>query len=762
MAEIYKQQIEHRSGGGSLLRSAPYRDYISQSLGALSEGFGKLSEYFQYRDDKELASKMNLVAKEVDADIVHWEDFSAEGLDALMAQSMEKYDKAMAESPYDAQNRFNTYNPEARNIFELKAKEDIFTVANKFVFEETQRDFNVIASDVSGINDIEAKEAKGPKDPADIKADLLAALDKVNENKSGLLNVAQLGQLTDSLGHKVAAQSIGQAIIDGRVGDAEKLLGDKVFTKFLGPDEILSFKSRIQHLKDSQEEDEKAAPGYKDRANFLIALRDGMYEIGGPEYADSTMNWLTERLRSGQSIGDQRVLEWIDFDGDGEADGIPLRDLALKIGVGVEGINAWDSTPMTARQLAINEYEKIVEPALPMEYKRRRSYLAESFTRGLEQYLVEDDEGKKTIYDFTDISNDELLDKMRDAEELQWYRIGLDNNVLKQLDSFLNTVEAKKAEAGKAISIELDPIQQNMAGFTAGKTFYGGGNLTEAMVRSLQEGEEKPSVVEGMMKNTLEFKTKPLQESAYRRVEAAEAVVSGIAGNEKDKIDAIKKLGSILASGDLAPTRTNLPYFDDGGAALSNSIAAGVGRLMKTLGEVDEKGNLAAPNANTYRFMTYAIPVILGYISVKGNEDDIKNTGIKPGVINDENVVDLVLAMQNRYKPVLNDNLIASNTAGAYRDQPGPSAPEIYGIQKSDAYEMLMSAYKIAASEGMVKEGVTPDQNTMISIAFAINKLIKDEKPKTYVPAEDSGAQKRLDYKTKAMQQYKKITKKGQ
>ena len=125
MAEIYKQQIEHRSGGDSLLRNAPYRDYISQGLGELSEGFGKLSEYFQYRDDKELASKMNLVAKEVDADIVHWEDFSAEGLDALMAQSMEKYDKAMAESPYDAQNRFNTYNPEARNIFELTAQSSL-------------------------------------------------------------------------------------------------------------------------------------------------------------------------------------------------------------------------------------------------------------------------------------------------------------------------------------------------------------------------------------------------------------------------------------------------------------------------------------------------------------------------------------------------------------------------------------------------------------------------------------------------------------
>jgi len=745
MAEIYKQQIEHRSGGDSLLRNAPYRDYISQGLGELSEGFGKLSEYFQYRDDKELASKMNLVAKEVDADIVHWEDFSAEGLDALMAQSMEKYDKAMAESPYDAQNRFNTYNPEARNIFELKTKEDIFTVANKFVFEETQRDFNVIANDISEI-----------KDPAKAKAALLAALNKVNENKSGLLDVTQLGQLTDSLGHKASAQTIGQAIIDGRVGDAEKLLGDKVFTKFLGPDEILSFKQRIQALKLSQLKDEKNAPGYKDRANFLIALRDGMYAMYGPnENIDATMNKLTEKLRSGQSIGDQTVLEWVD------GVGIPLKDLVAKLGIGAEALDYWDTTPMTTRQLAINEYEKIVEPALPMEYKRRRSYLSESFMRGLEKYLVEDDEGKKTIYDFSNMTNDELLDKMRDAEELQWYRVGNDNSVLKTLDSFLNAVDAIKAEAGKDISIELDPIQQNMAGFTAGKTFYGGGNLTEAMVRSLQEGEERPSVIEGMMKNTLEFKSKPLQESAYRRIEAAEAVVSGIKGNEKDKIDAVKKLGSILASGDLAPTRTNLPYFDDGGVALSNSIAAGVGRLMKTLGEVDEKGNLAAPSANTYRFMTYAIPVILGYISVKGNEDDIKNTGIKPGVINDENVVDLVLAMQNRYKPVLNDKLIASNTAGAYRDQPGPSAPEIYGIQKSDAYEMLMSAYNIAASEGMVKEGVTPDQNTMISIAFAINKLVKDEKPKTYVPAKDSGAQKRLDYKTKAMQQYKKITKKG-
>jgi len=740
MAEIYKQQIEANALDGAMLRQPQYRDYFTQGLGNVSEGFKKLGEYFQYRDDKELASKMALVAKEVDADLVHWEDFSAEGVDKFMAKSMDKYDNAMANSPYDAQNRFNTYNPEARNIFELKTKEDFLKKANEFIFEETKRDFNVIANDVSEI-----------KDPKKLKVAMLTALDKVNENKSGMLYISQLGELTDSLGHKMSAQSIGQAIIDGRAGDAETLLGDKVFTKFLGPEEVLGFKVRIQNLKESQAKDAKVGSGYKDLTNFLIALRDGMYAMYGPnENIDATMNRITEELRSGKSLGDQIVLEWVD------GVGVPLKDLVEKLGMGTESLNYWDSAPMTPKQLAINEYEKVVEPALPMEYKRRRSYLAESFTRGLENYLVEDSEGKKTIYDFTNINNNDLRDKLKDAEELQWYRIGLDNNVLKQLDSFLNAVDAIKAEAGKAASIELDPIQQNMAGFTAGKTFYGGGNLTEAMISAAQNGEEKPSVINGIMKNSVDLNKRE------QNKEAAKAYMSlGLEQSVSGKLDAVEKLGKALSSKDLAPTRSNLPYFDDGGQVLSNSIAAAAGRLMVSLGEVDKDGDLVVPKANTYRFMTYAIPIVLGYISVKGNEEDIKNTGIKPGVINDESVVDLILKLQNKYNYSLDDSVNSYSTTGAFRDQLGPSAPEIYGIQNSDIYNMLMDTYSLAKEDGLILQNAQPDVDAMINIAFALNNIAKDAKPLTYVPAKDSGAQKRLNYKTKAMRQYKSLTKKG-
>ena len=748
MAEIYKQQLEHDASGGTMLRQAPYRNYFAQGLADVSEGFRRLGEYIEYRDDKELASKMELVAKEVDADIVHWEDFSAEGLDSLMAQSMAKYDKAMEESSYDTQTRFNTYNPDARNLFELKTKEDILTAANKFIFEETQRDFNTIANDISEI-----------KDPAQAKAALLTALDKVNSNKSGLLTVAQLGQLTDTLGHKTAAQAIGNAIVEGRVGDAELLLGDDVFKKFLGPEETLNFKARIKNLKTSKEKDEKAAPGYKERANFLISLRDGLYAMYGPnENIDATMNKLTEALRSGQSIGDQMVLEWVD------GKGIPLKDLVAKLGIGAEALEYWDSTPMTTRQLAVNEYEKIVEPALPIEYRRRRSYLADSFMRVLDAHLVEDESGKLTVYDFSNMTNDELRDALVFAEELQWYRIGLDNSVQKNLDSFLNAVEARRAEAGKAMSIELDPIQQNMAGLTAGKTFLGGGNLTEAMISAAQNGEERPSVVDGIMKNAQKW---DVYEKGLEAVgdmdkvstKAKRTMDANIAPGFSSMLGALSGLARILASGELSPTRSNLPYFDDGGEMIEDIIAAPMGRLMKALGEVDKKGNLLVPKANTRRFMTYAIPVILGNISVKGNEDDIKRSGIKPGAINDMSVVDLALAMQDQYAMTLNDTITAQNTAGAYRDKLGPSVPEVYGIKNSDVFEMVETAFDIAREQGLLREGDRPDPDTLINIAFGMNRLVKDATPKTYVPAKNSGAQKRLDNKTKAMQQQKKVSK---
>jgi hypothetical protein len=198
--------------------------------------------------------------------------------------------------------------------------------------------------------------------------------------------------------------------------------------------------------------------------------------------------------------------------------------------------------------------------------------------------------------------------------------------------------------------------------------------------------------------------------------------------------------------------------FYDNGKENAEAISASVGSLMREMGEVNTKGKLVAPKANTYRYMTYAIPVILSYISVKGNEADFEATGIRPGVINGVNTVDLVTALQDRYNDVL-DEQMPSGGIPAYssvgRAPLGVPAPAIKGVQDSTPYQMLQDAMAIAKSRGWTDFNKEPDVSAMISVGSVLNSLVTDSTAITRVPADSSGAKKRIDAKTKPMFQFK-------
>lgn len=752
MAEIYKQQVEYKTTEAEKLKTPPFKNYVAQGLNAVNEGFKQLDEYMAYTDDKMLAGSMDNVKDEAVAMVDEWQDFNTDGRQKLYAKIMEKYDNALASAPMSAQRRFAVSNPDARNIFALKVNEKILEKARNQVYVEKQRDFNAFADVVANI-----------KNPVQNEKALRDMIDRVSEDPDHLLTVDQSGILADSVARKAVIQSIGQAILDERYDTASKYLTNPFYTKFLTPEDDIRFRGQIKSGLKAQKEAMDAAGGnYKEDAQFWIATRDGLYDRfrdvpGAPAFIEEDMNSILSALYSGKPLEDVMILKWVDG-----GEGISADQL-LKL-QNSPAAEYWNSLGQTRRQQAINEYNRIVTEVLPEEYKQQQYDISRAFMKDISGHVTTDKDGND-IYDFGELTADDWRTLKREADEVQMTSLGNDQLTQKYLRAFYSAYNANVAEQAKAVSIENEPIQQNMAGLTAGETFLGGGNFSEAMIRNAQNKEEKPSFIDNIRANRTRLSTQSdltMEEVAKIRSEGGWLSMMGNLSEESiKKIEnepGLKGVGNLLGTGALSPTMSDIFYIDDGGEANSKVIGSGLGKFFIAGGEKK------MPEPNTFRFMAYAIPYMMGYISVLGNDRDRQGTGIRQGVINENQIVALKNKLMNYYEDDLDEKMNIYNPSNgqkrATKDEP-IYAPQLPQLMNSDPYRMLQSAFNIAKDMGLVDARVEPDLDDMVTLSSALSDIASMSSIKYNIPAKDSGAQKRIDYRTKAMQQHDKLTKKG-
>ena len=744
MAEIYKQQLEHKVTDGEKLRAAPFKNYFAQGLNDAEEGFRQLDEYLQYLGDKELASKMDMVIRDTAEEINNWQDFNTEGRNKLLSNIMENYDRTLASAPLDAQRRLNDNNPEARNIYALKAREKILDKAKKQVYAEKERDFDAMADIVAYTRGTKANEDA-----------LRAMLARVNENPGDLLDVQSLGELTDKAGNKAVLQTIGQAIIEGRSGDAQWYLSNPFYSRFMTPSQKLNFQHQLQSLIKSQSETGGAAgaASANNGAQMLIAMRDGLfrrYPMAG-EYIDQDMNAVTKALYEGQSLRDVTILQWADDMG------VPVSEL-----LGAEGARAveyWDSLPMTQKQQAINKYWEIVGKVTTEGYDVQQDRTARAFNNFISQskFMDVDDKTKEVTVDLSNASADERRQLKQMVNDLNPFLVNSSDLTRKNAAIVRAALRDWDDSAAKAVSLQNSPIEQRMAGDFS-KSFRGFGNLTEATIRSAEKGEDRPSIIQGMVSNmtrpglTIDATWSELGEGAANK---ALDIASG--KGQKVLTEALQRTGMYLGMGPLSGTPSDFNYFDDGGKANAEAFANMAGEFMRVSGEIDEDGDLKAPKANTYRFMTYIVPLMLGAVSVWGNEDDIKDTGVKRDFINMSTVVAIKDVLQDVYADRLDKEMKTYRTEGVkYQNKPesGIPAPAAPAITDTDPYQMLEVALDIAKKMGLANKDVQPNEEKLIDLGVVLNGLAKDEFPEVNTLAEDSSARERIDYNTKPVYTY--------
>ena len=646
MAEIYRQQIEHRTTGPVTLKQSPFKDYFTQGLNSVAEGLNALDSYMEDKENRQLTDSMNALIQESTNVIDQWPDFNTDGRHKLTADLMEQYDKILSSAPAWARNRFNDANPESRKIFELKINQQILKKANEQIFAEKERVVNGLANRI----------AFEYRDPEKAQQMIQLAIDEeINNNPEDLLSVKQLGYLSDQL-HRTASQGvILQAIADGDVDRAKQFLGNQYFRKTLSPSDLNTLTRSVAALENAEKKDEKKTNEAKEIGLGLVDVHDSWQKkfgadvnpVNGP-YVRSAWQRAITNLANGQSIDNIYV--------------DPEQTIPVSALVDQNTVNWFRELPLSTRQLAVNEANKVMKDVYP-NYDFLQSKLSTKFLQLVSPFRDEYgniDVSKMTVDSMRDISN-----AINDLSAIQY---GLSSSMQAEIDFVRNAFDNKRDRAAKAISVENFPIQQERSGVWHGimgaKDYTG--NLTKLMADRIRSGDSNPSFLEALY------------------------------------------------------TQATNKYNSDFSYMMNETMMD----YMREMGEVDEDGDLVMPKPGTYRYMTYAIPVLFSMISNWGNEDDLKKTGIGRDRIDKGTTVDFTLALQNVFADYLDEVVDNYNAYNTNKEEPadGEYTTDSPVISKSKLYQMVMMARDVAVRQGLA-QGIA-DEGTMINITHAIRSLV--------------------------------------
>lgn len=648
MAEIYKQQVEYTSSGGKMLQSAPFRRYFEQGLDDVNHGFKQLDEYLEYLGDKELASRMQEVAQSASNKIDSWKNFNTEGRDALLASIMDEYDQNYYNAAPATQRRFNQANPEARKIFELKAKEDILKKARTQIVAEKKRSLDDIAVEISQVEDPVENE----------KAWIAAKNDRVTQDPTDMIGTVEMDEIVDSFDHNVAKRTILKALADGRASAAESYLKNPLYVGRLGPDEYQSMRNSLETLIKNQEELKASGGDAKQFADGLFMFRDWLQlkaKIAGEDPVTVDQGWqrFITAIQNGQPIEDVYIKD--------------RRVTDLITESEIQALRYLDSLPPSTIQLGINEYNKKMKDVFP-EYSFKQDEAAQQFLDYVGSLKIKDSNGS---YDTRLINNEQDRTLRRLIEELDSLEYGMDSSLLKEKNLIKMALDRKDDRVAKTLSVQNWPLKQERQGIwkeIANPAEYVGlGNITEAMVNKAEKGEE---------------------------VDFFETLFEHDTGR----------------------------YDSD----LAHDIAEAALPVMLEAGEVNKEGKLVVPKSNSYRYMSYVIPIMFSGESVFGRQDMREKVGIKTG-LNEGNTYALVKAIQQYYvdkgvnldDPVDTYNSFWSNKKMPEQGQYTTDSPD---ISRSELFNMIMDVHGQAISLGLAEEKA-PDRSIMLELAHTLRNI---------------------------------------
>lgn len=137
MPKVYDQQISWQPTGTQKMQYDRLQDFISPALQNVGKASQNAMDLMREIGDKQAASNLEQAAKDAAFEIENWQDFSEpeKTQDKMVEAAMKKYDDVVANMDYATRNRMNMYNPKAREIYEVKAKEKAADVSYNYAYK---------------------------------------------------------------------------------------------------------------------------------------------------------------------------------------------------------------------------------------------------------------------------------------------------------------------------------------------------------------------------------------------------------------------------------------------------------------------------------------------------------------------------------------------------------------------------------------------------------------------------------------------------
>lgn len=137
MPKVYDQQISWQAPATQKMQYDRLQDFITPALQNVTKASQNATDLMVEIGDKRAAGELEQAAKDAAFDIENWQDFSEpeKTQDKMVESAMAKYDAVMANMDPSTRRRMDMYNPKAREIYEVKAKEKAADVTYNYAYK---------------------------------------------------------------------------------------------------------------------------------------------------------------------------------------------------------------------------------------------------------------------------------------------------------------------------------------------------------------------------------------------------------------------------------------------------------------------------------------------------------------------------------------------------------------------------------------------------------------------------------------------------
>lgn len=225
MPKVYEQQISWQPANGPRVQYDRIQDFITPALENANRASQNAMEALRQVGDKRAASELEQAARDAAYDIDNWQDFSEpeKTQDKMVASAMERYDKVFANLDPATQRRMDLYNPKAREIFEVKAREKAANASYSYAYKDAMENLD---GDVGRmINE------SNPEDSASVKKSMNAHLETMKKTmrpadyltyEKALKPTAEKGLVDWYIAHGKLGDALSSVMNDGVTGDVNE------------------------------------------------------------------------------------------------------------------------------------------------------------------------------------------------------------------------------------------------------------------------------------------------------------------------------------------------------------------------------------------------------------------------------------------------------------------------------------------------------------------------------------------------------------